>query len=154
VTVYVAGFLLDDTGRVVLVRKNRPEWQAGKLNAVGGKIEPGEEPYDAMRREFYEEAGLGIHGWDHFATVAGEGFAVWFYRLRTHALVLDRWVRTMTDETIEVHQISDILDQFAHDSSYAEDWDEHRALPNLSWLLPLAAYTHDTYLPVIAHEVS
>ena len=42
---------------VALIRKNRPAWQAGKLNGIGGHIEPGEFPIDAMIREFYEETG-------------------------------------------------------------------------------------------------
>jgi 8-oxo-dGTP pyrophosphatase MutT (NUDIX family) len=43
---------------VLLVRKNRPEWQKGRLNLVGGKIEPGETPEEAAVRELYEEAGF------------------------------------------------------------------------------------------------
>ena len=57
---YVAGFLFSpDRSRVLLIRKNRPAWQAGKLNGLGGKIEPGETPPQAMRREFREEQGGG-----------------------------------------------------------------------------------------------
>src|SRR5690349_13991679 len=41
---YALGFLFDGTGRVVLIRKRRPAWQAGLLNGVGGKVEPGEAP--------------------------------------------------------------------------------------------------------------
>ncbi len=39
----VAGFLFDESReRVVLIKKQKPEWQSGRLNGVGGKIEPGE----------------------------------------------------------------------------------------------------------------
>ena len=62
---YVVGFLLNyDRTQVVLIRKNRPAWQAGHLNGVGGKIEMGETPIEAMTREFEEETGL------HFTRVA------------------------------------------------------------------------------------
>ena len=40
---------------VLLIRKNRPEWQKGKLNGIGGHIKVGETPLEAMRREFEEE---------------------------------------------------------------------------------------------------
>lgn len=42
---------------VVLVRKTHPEWQRGRLNGIGGKLLPGEFPYDAMLREGGEELG-------------------------------------------------------------------------------------------------
>ena len=38
----VVGFAFtEDRRSVILIRKNRPEWQAGRLNGVGGHIEPG-----------------------------------------------------------------------------------------------------------------
>ncbi len=43
---------------VALVLKDHPPWAAGKLNGIGGKVEPPEEPRDAMAREFLEEAGV------------------------------------------------------------------------------------------------
>jgi 8-oxo-dGTP diphosphatase len=140
VTVYVAGFLIDpDARNIVLVRKGKPRWQAGRLNGVGGKVEPGEPGellQEAMRREFHEEAGLNLYGWDWFATVRGYWGSVHFHRLfgRTD------FVKTMEAEPIEVHSLD------------AMPWDE--CLPNLSWLVPLALYSHDTYAPVVAMEVA
>lgn len=43
--------------QVLLVLKNRPSWQSGFLNLVGGKIEDGETPEDAAVRELEEETG-------------------------------------------------------------------------------------------------
>jgi len=45
-------------GKILLVLKDRPEWQKGRLNLVGGKIEKGETPGHAAMRELQEEAGL------------------------------------------------------------------------------------------------
>lgn len=53
---YVLGVLLDrDEKHVLVIWKNRPAWQAGKLNCIGGKIEENELPIVAMQREFLEE---------------------------------------------------------------------------------------------------
>lgn len=136
-TAYVAGFLFDQNlTRVALVRKGKPQWQAGRLNGIGGKIEPGETSIEAMRREFAEEAGLDaeIEFWHHFATVKGEWGHVDFFRATGP---VDQ-VRTMESEPIEVHDVSSIPGE---------------ALPNLSWLIPLARYTHDVYEPLVADEV-
>lgn len=68
---YVVGFLFDDDMKnILLIRKNRPAWQAGKLNGVGGKIERFEQPIAAMAREFYEEAGEDTPAtWAHVCTL-------------------------------------------------------------------------------------
>lgn len=42
---------------VLLVRKARTDFK-GKLNGVGGSVEPGEDPYEGALREIYEETGL------------------------------------------------------------------------------------------------
>ena len=55
----VVGFMFSVLkSSVVLIKKERPKWQEGKLNGVGGKVEKGESPFDAMKREFLEETGL------------------------------------------------------------------------------------------------
>ena len=43
---------------LILVRKNKPAWQKGKLNLPGGKIEPTEDYKIAALRELKEETGL------------------------------------------------------------------------------------------------
>lgn len=45
-------------GVVLVVLKNRPAWQAGRFNLVGGHIEEGETPEQCAVRELKEEAGL------------------------------------------------------------------------------------------------
>lgn len=105
-TRYVCGFMFEPLGGVVvLVRKARPSWQAGKLNGVGGKVEGAESIHAAMTREFLEEAGVETQpaDWDEFAVLEGPDFAVHFMRAFS-----DDWhlVRTMTDETVGFHPVS------------------------------------------------
>jgi 8-oxo-dGTP diphosphatase len=101
---YVAGFLFDEQRQaVVLIQKNKPEEQAGKWNGVGGKIEEGELPTDAMRREFEEETGVDIPlaSWQGFTTLTdGKTWAVHFYRaFAPYDTVFS--VRTVTDEVVQ-----------------------------------------------------
>ena len=135
-TDYVAGFALGDDGSVAMVRKLRPEWQRGRLNAIGGKVEPGETVYQAMRREYLEEAGVDVPDWVRFAAVSGPWGRVDFFRTRFRPAV--DLARTVEDEEIVV-----VEDGVA----IAE------GLPNISWLLPLARYSHDRYRVVEAVEL-
>jgi 8-oxo-dGTP diphosphatase len=130
-TEYVCGFALDYNGRrVALIRKNRPEWQAGHLNGIGGHIEEGETPWGAMVREFEEETGQLVTGWEPFVTMDFPGARIYFYRARVKDEILDN-LQSVTDEQVFVTAVSN-LNQF---------W----IIPNLLWLIPLAAYTADTY---------
>lgn len=136
---WVVGFLFDDEADlVVLIRKNRPEWQAGKLNGVGGKIEGDgvdrETVHEAMEREFEEEAGVGGLEWHHFASLDWEEGTVHF--LRTFSTTAVEHARTMTDERIERHRVH----RLGEPGPGVTD-----VTPNLLWLVPLAAHRHDTY---------
>jgi len=59
---YVLGFVFDikRCGYVLLIQKDKPDWQKGKWNGIGGKREEGEGVKDAMSRECQEETGMII----------------------------------------------------------------------------------------------
>lgn len=128
---YVNGFLYDDRGRVVLIEKQRPPWQAGRLNGVGGKIEPGEHPDQAMRREFREEAGLDLEDWALFIRLVSRGSMIHIYRAFTTAAIVDD-VRSMTDEVVRIASVADL---------------GHQVIPNLRWLVPLGAHREGVHGP-------
>jgi 8-oxo-dGTP diphosphatase len=80
---YVLGFMLDPRRqRVSLIRKNKPAWQAGKLNGIGGSIEKGETPAEAMAREFLEETGVPTSSiqWEPIGWMQGRDFMVHLFR--------------------------------------------------------------------------
>jgi len=57
----VLGFVFnEDRTRVLLIEKKRPEWQAGKINGLGGKVKGNETPHEAISREVEEESGLVV----------------------------------------------------------------------------------------------
>lgn len=47
----------NSSNETLLILKDRPQWQAGRLNLPGGKVETGETPEQAARRELAEETG-------------------------------------------------------------------------------------------------
>ena len=116
---FVCGFYFSrDRSRVLLIRKNRPAWQAGKLNGVGGKIEPGETPADAIRREFREEAGLDVAHWQEALTLTAPDWHAHFYK----AFGDPSAARAMTDEALEVYPVRPLPPD---------------TIPNLAWIVPL-----------------
>jgi 8-oxo-dGTP diphosphatase len=126
---YVATFALTgraDAQKVLLIKKNRPAWQKGKLNAIGGKVEPGELSYQAMCREFWEETGLKT-GDFHPLCVLGDGltYEVYFYYTYLSPAEIDA-TQSMTDEKIGLFDVEAILTG------------KFKTISNLPWLLAMA----------------
>lgn len=69
---YSVGFLFDtERKHVLLIKKEKPEWQKGCLNGIGGKNEARENPIDTMNRECFEECGLEV-GWRECGVMLGK----------------------------------------------------------------------------------
>jgi 8-oxo-dGTP diphosphatase len=97
---YVVGLAFsEDRNHLVMIEKQRPTWQAGLLNGVGGKIELGELPLAAMVREFREETGVHIAAdrWQALAELRGSDFELFFYTVATDDV---HDVQSITDERV------------------------------------------------------
>jgi|SRR6266404_5715450 len=128
-TNWVAGLLFNAKGELALVKKTHPKWQAGKLNGVGGKIDEGESPIQAMQREFTEEAGADVKNWKEFALLKVQDGQVHFFV--AHG---DYELTSMTDEEVKWIDIS-----------------SHQKLPliqNLEWIIPLALDKNNHYTTI------
>jgi len=113
---------------VYLILKVKPAWQRGKLNGIGGKIEPGESPLMAMHREWKEETGDDTQrSWGHFATYTFQnGVRVFFFRAMTEWRNVSS-IHSATDELVSLFDAQGVLGNANGD-----------VLPNLKWLIPLA----------------
>jgi 8-oxo-dGTP pyrophosphatase MutT (NUDIX family) len=117
----VCGFMFDpELEHVALIRKQKPPWQAGLLNGIGGKREDGETYSDAMHREFIEEAGLDTQDWHFIIELKGEDWVVWFFGATCDL----SQVRSMEAEQIEVVPLTEI-NPLRFDM-----------IDNLPWLIP------------------
>jgi 8-oxo-dGTP pyrophosphatase MutT (NUDIX family) len=97
-----------DNDYFVFVEKTKPAWQAGLFNFPGGKIEPGETPLEACRREFREETGVDYSEWKYkgeFYDNSNE-FSVTVYYAKSEVF---RDCRTMTEENIEFFRLGEIV---------------------------------------------
>lgn len=121
---YVCGFLFsEDETHVALVQKQKPAWQSGYHNGIGGKVEVDESVKDAMSREFMEETGVLIKpdSWNLYASVSGTDWTVFFYRAASDKVFE---CKTMETEDIKVVQVAEVGDM--------------QVIPNLRWLIPMA----------------
>lgn len=134
----VLGFLFTEgKGIVALIEKNKPEWQKGLLNGIGGKIEEGETPIQAMIREFEEEAGLYIEDWKQFAIMQGNDWKVYCYKAFSERI----WdYSTMTDEIIYTKWIEDL-----HKNPF-------NYISNLQWLIEMALDGNDNFQSIITYK--
>src|SRR5581483_286214 len=121
---YTLGFIFNsDLSSVVLMQKARPDWQKGKLNGVGGKIEEGETAVACMARETEEEAGLATkpEAWIYVALLRGPDWAMDVFALVYDGAASD--VKTLTDEPVAWYDVAALP--------------EH-ALFNVPWLVQLS----------------
>lgn len=126
---YVVGFAFNNLyTRVLLINKTKPEWQAGKLNGVGGKIESSELAEMAMVREFKEETGVVTltSVWRRFAilTIEGKEPSYVYFFVTVLPTPLFRSAKTMTDELVVVFDMDDLPSR--------------ATIGNLNYLLPMA----------------
>lgn len=154
---YVAGFMFNSgCTHVALVEKQKPDWQRGRLNAIGGKIEQiwvaddesyPEPPAVAMAREFVEETGYQTQpdDWTEFCVLhgphgelTGPPWQVHFFYHVAGFHDIEKRLRTTTDERIIVEPI------------------RHRRtrIANLEWLIPMALSTYMGGNTALLHTVS
>jgi 8-oxo-dGTP diphosphatase len=125
---YVIGYLFDGKDKVALIEKNRPDWQKGRLNAPGGKMEKGETPLQASTREFREETGAEIT-WRQFAELTGDSYRLYCFTSRDKAEI-----KTTTDERVEWYPLNNLPENL---------------LPNAAFLIPMANYKFDITAKIV-----
>jgi 8-oxo-dGTP diphosphatase len=141
-TAYVVGFLFSKfLDEVLLIEKQKPDWQKDLLNGVGGKIELGELPTAAMVREFKEETNIDStpESWLFVARLQSSNSDVYFFVARSqHETLLGRF-KAMTQEPV-----------------FAIRWREggYPLVHNLPWLLPMCVDVLENAARLNPHSVT
>lgn len=140
-TDFVCGTIFSwDLKRFVVIKKNRPDWMAGKYNFVGGKIEEKPEisglwetPRQAISREFEEETGVITQpkNWHCFhieqyanTTSAPDKQRAKVYYLATFGDDINK-VKTITDEEVKIMNYEDLT------------WDPKEFIFNIPYIIAM-----------------
>ena len=127
-TGYTVGFIFNsDLTQVALVTKTHPEWQRGRVNGIGGKIEKGESSTACIAREVQEESGLSTWPDDWKLVIKMKRPAIYVDFYAYLHLGAPNEVSTKTEEAINWYSVSRL---------------PKTVLSNLTWMIPLAI---DTY---------
>ena len=108
---------------VAMVHKmSGPACVIGNWNGVGGKVDPGEEPLNAMVREFGEETGLAtnLQDWHQFAELNATNYDLFFFWAASSDVFR---CRTVEKEPIKVWKAVDLLG-------------ESNVMHNMRWMIP------------------
>ena len=99
-----------DLKDMYLLRKDHPDWQAGLLNGVGGKLQDGENYASAMARESQEEASYA-GDWNHLGSMRGNN-DVGAFQCDVFYSVMGaeaKEPKTTEAEKIEKHPVADLV---------------------------------------------
>lgn len=139
----VVGFCYsNDLQHVLLILKNKPDWQVGFLNGVGGKINDKEKVKNAMVREFFEEAGVLTtrRDWEHCIKYAFTDNDEEQYLVHFLAFLSDFSYDDMSKLTCPENEGEELR------VIAVEDVGEYATIDNLQWLVPMLADVNISFM--------
>ena len=121
---YTLSFIFNSTlDKVLLIHKLTPEWQVGKINGLGGKIEQGEDSLTCIMREIKEESNLDTEKekWNYIGTMGSQSWTADVFCYVYLGNIAD--AKTMEAEKIEWFPLDSL---------------PLNMIENLHWLIPLS----------------
>lgn len=100
----VGFFFSEDEKQIVLIRKNRPQWQKDCLNGIGGKIEGEETPLECMKREFLEETSLSVEDWIEVGKITAKDAEINIFTCKGDV----SQCKTVTDEEVLIVEVANL----------------------------------------------
>jgi 8-oxo-dGTP pyrophosphatase MutT (NUDIX family) len=153
---YVCGFLISkEFDAVLMVKKEKPDWQKGLWNGIGGKIEGSEPPYIAMIREFKEEIGIdsvAYECWENIGKVTefnGE-WRVHFFKQFVRYLPKFHLTNSINQWN---NDAGEQLDFLPYSGLLKGDY-KGMTILNLNWIIPFIYYNDNAVFDVMEASVT
>ena len=127
----VAAFIIEN-GKVLICQRTKYQPLPLKWEFPGGKIEPGEQPRDALRRELDEELGIQAQIGDEVARIrhtyrSGGSVELRFYEVRAYEGAIEN--RIFQDVQWSLPQDLPSYDFLAADAELVRDIADGKILP-------------------------
>lgn len=132
---YVIGLVFNnDREQVLLIEKLKPNWMRGRWNGIGGKIEEGELPIEAMHGESLEETGCD-HDYKHCLTFVCPGGTVFVYKAISgfHNIPY----KQIENEKLKCFDIENLPEKL---------------MDNLRWMIPFCLSS--IQMPIVVHQLT
>ncbi|WP_419678413.1 NUDIX domain-containing protein [Aliarcobacter lanthieri] len=97
--------IITDGKKILLLRKNNPDWQRGLYNGIGGKIDIDSTPIDTIIKISKEEIGLDILNWNELETTILDNGIELTYLLSLVDEEQIKKAKSLTDERLEIFNI-------------------------------------------------
>ena len=117
------------------MRRTRPVWQAGRVNALGGRLLQGEGAAAAARREVREECGVDVPEWREVLVWEDAEYVMHVMRAESERA---REARTLEDQEVFLADVNALPDN---------------VIDNLRWLVPLALDA-DVAFPIVVRSAA
>jgi 8-oxo-dGTP diphosphatase len=121
---YSLGFIFNASlNKVLLMHRIKPEWQKGKINGIGGKVEEHESALSSMVRETQEETALTIkeNEWQYIANLSSPEFFTEVFACIYPGNIAD--AKSLEEQKIEWFSLDKLPSNMIN---------------NLRWLIPLS----------------
>ena len=133
---FVLALLYSADGRqVVLMRRTKPAWQAGRINGLGGRLMPGESAAAAARREVREECGVDVAAWREVLVWEDAEYVM---HVLSAVSAEARAARTQEDQEVFLADVDAL---------------PPNVIDNLRWLVPLALDA-DVAFPIMVRSAA
>lgn len=122
---YTVGIYFDkELTKIALILKNRPAWQNGLYNFIGGTIEDGENGLECIVREFEEECGVYVSpdDWVNIGLIRNKNN----YEVELFSALQEDYhkeIKTMEDQEVGWFELDNL---------------PKNMISNLFWLIPFA----------------
>ena len=100
--------IITDNKEILLLKKNKPDWQKGLYNGIGGKVELNTTPLETIIKKCQEELGVNISNWIELdSEISSSGVEIVYFLTTLNEGEIKK-LQSQTDERAELFSINNL----------------------------------------------